>query len=59
MEVEDEGSPRWTRAKVLQLTLNEVLDGLGQKSSDGQEAKLGIGRPLKFGTRRDGIAMAV
>ena len=38
---------------------DEDPDGLGQKPSDGLEAKLGVGRPWELGTRRDGSATAV
>ena len=43
--------PGWTQA--------QDLDGLRQKSSNGLEAMLDVGRPWLFGTRRGGSATAV
>ena len=48
----------WRPSDGLEVD-DEDPDGLGQKSSDGLEAKLDVGQPWKLGTRRGGVATAV
>ncbi|WVZ64078.1 hypothetical protein U9M48_013647 [Paspalum notatum var. saurae] len=49
----------WRPFDGLEVTNEKVSDGLRQNPSNGLEAKLGVGRPWEFGTRRGGIATAV
>ena len=49
----------WRPSDGMEVEDDEDLDGLRQKSSDGLEAMLGVGRPWKLDTRRGGLATVV